>query len=112
MLKRSYKDLTEDGQSGDTFFAAVKLMHAKRYPIVLLENVMGAEWAAMRAYITGRLHLSTTKEVKDAKNDVIFEAVDGAYRVIAAPKDGWAGQCNLKLLRSHLRTAHAPPRAR
>lgn len=61
--------LDELGSSANTFFATVKMIHAKKYSMVLLENVMRAEWDAMASYITGRLSVEQKKRPAAKKTD-------------------------------------------
>lgn len=50
-------DIEDMGTSGSTFMATVDYLFATGQDILLLENVQGAPWDKMAAYITGRVGL-------------------------------------------------------
>jgi len=61
-------DIEDKGCSGETFLAATEVLFQEKPAYAIFENVIGAPWAKMQEYITGRVKLSdcdTNKAIKD-----------------------------------------------
>jgi hypothetical protein len=67
-LRTKYRETIEQlGESGETFLAAVDLLYQEQPKVAILENVVGAPWPKMAAYITGRLVLKDCDVAKGVK---------------------------------------------
>ncbi|KAL3895935.1 MAG: hypothetical protein SGARI_007305, partial [Bacillariaceae sp.] len=92
------QDIEDRGQSGETFLAAVEFLEIQQPPFAIFENVDGAPWGKMAAYIEGRISLKERNDNRgitpnksgqrktDADSDLIFRVnEDGRYEVVKVP---------------------------
>lgn len=67
MLRSTQRlDIEDKGCSGETFLAAVEYLFKEQPDFTIFENVIGAPWAKMQEYVTGRVPLATAEAANKA----------------------------------------------